>query len=239
MYAKVFRSIFDGSLYGNFEATVTFMAMLVVADRNGIVDMTATKLASTCGYPLDVVQKGIALLEQPDPLSRTPDEEGRRIKVIHSAGWGWEIVNFKKYLDMKTAEERREYFRVKKQEQRERDGQKCQNLSLDVSSVHLLDSEVDSKNKNVEKVFDHWRNVWNHPNAKLDPKRLRVIKAGLKTYSVEQLCKALTGYRKSKFHTGENKQRTVYDSITLHLRDSDHIEEGLKHAEAEEKGTWM
>lgn len=118
MYAKVFRSIFDGSLYGHFEATIVFLAMLVIADRNGTVDMTAEKLAAECGYPLDIVKKGIEQLQAPDPRSRTPDEDGRRIVLLHESGWGWQIVNYAKYRDIRSAEERREYFRLKKQEQR-------------------------------------------------------------------------------------------------------------------------
>lgn len=118
MYAKVFRSIFDGSLYGHFEATIVFLAMLVLADKDGSVDMTAEKLAAACGYPIDIVEKGLAELQQPDPRSRTPDEDGRRITLLHEAGWGWQIVNYAKYRDIRSTEDRREYFRIKKQEQR-------------------------------------------------------------------------------------------------------------------------
>lgn len=119
MYVKMFRSIFDGSLYGQFEPTVVFMAMLVLAEREGIVDMTTQAIAARCGYPLDIVQRGIAELEKPDPQSRTPDEEGRRIiRLEETRDWGWRITNYEKYEKIRSAEERREYFRLKKREQR-------------------------------------------------------------------------------------------------------------------------
>ena len=119
MYVKMFKSIFDGSLYGQFEPTVVFMAMLVIAEREGIVDMTPEAIAARCGYPLKIVLAGITELEKPDPKSRTPDEEGRRIvRLEETRDWGWRITNYEKYEKIRSAEERREYFRFKKREQR-------------------------------------------------------------------------------------------------------------------------
>lgn len=133
MYVKVFSSIFDGSLYGKFEATIVFLALLVLADKDGDVDMTPEKIAAASGYPLDIVQRGLDELEAPDPRSRTPDMEGRRIVKIHEAGWGWRIVNYCKYRDIRSTEERREYFREKKREQRAAAKSK---LSTNVQIVH-------------------------------------------------------------------------------------------------------
>src|SRR5277367_4375580 len=129
----MFKSIFDGSLYGQFEPTVVFMAMLVIAEREGIVDMTPQAIAARCGFPVEVVLRGIAELEKPDPLSRTPDEEGRRIiRLEDTRSWGWRITNYEKYEKIRSAEERREYFRLKKQEQRA----KAKGLSTYVHTVH-------------------------------------------------------------------------------------------------------
>lgn len=83
----------------------------------------------------------------------------------------------------------------------------------------------------VAKVFDHWREVWGKRKAQLDAKRLRVIKLALKSYSVEDLCKAVAGYRNSPHHRGENERRTPFDDIELFLRDSKHIEAGLQFAD--------
>lgn len=122
MYVKIFETIFDGSLYGQFEPTVVFLAMLVIAKREGIVDMTPQAIAARCGYPLDIVERGIAELEKPDPLSRTPDEEGRRIiRLEEHRSWGWRITNYEKYEKIRSAAERREYFRIKRAEYRARD----------------------------------------------------------------------------------------------------------------------
>lgn len=120
MYTKVFRSIFDGSLYGHFEATVTFLAMLVLADKDGEVDQTPAKIAANTGFPLDLVQKGISELQEPDERSRTPDEDGRRIVLLDAhRDWGWRITNFEKYNSIRNQQERAEYFRQYRKRKRQ------------------------------------------------------------------------------------------------------------------------
>jgi hypothetical protein len=82
----------------------------------------------------------------------------------------------------------------------------------------------------VERVFEHWKTTWNHPRAQLDPKRRLTIKRALKLYPAEQLCESISGYRNSPHHSGLNDRQTVYDEITLFLRDAQHIDAGLAHA---------
>ena len=112
MYGKIFASMYDGSIYGKWQAIVTFQQMIALADRDGTVDMTAAALAARTSIPLEIIEKGIKDLESPDSMSRTPDEEGRRIvKLDEHRPWGWRITNYQKYREIRTAEERREYHR--------------------------------------------------------------------------------------------------------------------------------
>lgn len=126
MYTKVFRSIYDGSLADNWQALVTFQQLLILADESGVVDMTIGAIARKTGIPLDILQAGVACLEQPDPASRTPDMEGRRIVRLDShRDWGWFLVNFAKYKALRSREEKREAdrerIRQKRQNATERD----------------------------------------------------------------------------------------------------------------------
>lgn len=114
MYAKVFAQIYDGSLCtsGPWQALVTFQQMLVLADQNGVVDMTAAAIARRTTIPLDIIETGIAALLKPDPESRTPLEDGRRIvQLSEGRSWGWQIVNFRQYHAIRSQEDRREYHR--------------------------------------------------------------------------------------------------------------------------------
>ncbi len=80
----------------------------------------------------------------------------------------------------------------------------------------------------VELVFDHWKTTWGKPKAKLDDKRRNLIEKAIEAYSVEDLCDSISGYRNSPHHTGQNERQTVYDEISLFLRDASHIDAGLR-----------
>ena len=79
----------------------------------------------------------------------------------------------------------------------------------------------------IERIFEHWKATWNHPRAKLDRKRRRLIDQALKAYTEADLRASISGYLNSSHHCGENEQRTVYDEISLFLRDAAHIDAGI------------
>lgn len=113
MYGKVFRQMYKGSMsMAGWEAIVTMQQLIVLADRHGEVDMTPQAISGETTIPLEIIQKGLALLEQPDPESRSPDEEGRRIVRLNpSRSWGWRVVNYQHYRELRDEEARRDYQR--------------------------------------------------------------------------------------------------------------------------------
>jgi hypothetical protein len=114
MFTKIFASMYDGTLATNgpWEALVTFQQLLILCDKDGIVDMTPQAISRRTTIPLEIVNRGIAELEKPDPDSRRKDAEGRRIvRIAPDRTWGWEIVNYAYYRSLRNAEERREYMR--------------------------------------------------------------------------------------------------------------------------------
>lgn len=122
MYGKIFSAMYDGSLYGNWEAIVTFQQMIVLCGPDGVVDMTPQALAARTSIPLDIIKKGIQALEAPDPDSRTPDLDGRRIERLDDhRPWGWRIVNYTRYRKLVDAETVREQNRARQQRKRDRD----------------------------------------------------------------------------------------------------------------------
>lgn len=82
----------------------------------------------------------------------------------------------------------------------------------------------------VDRIFEHWQTEYRKPRAVLDGKRRRTIQAALKAYDEATLREAITGYKNSPHHMGENDRRTVYDDVELFLRDSNRIEAGLRFA---------
>jgi len=101
VYGKIFESIYDGSLYGQWEAIVTMQQLIVLADADGIIDMTPPAIAGKTSIPLDILEKGLKILSQPDPYSRSPGSNGARIELLdEQRPWGWFLVNHIKYRDM-------------------------------------------------------------------------------------------------------------------------------------------
>lgn len=85
-------------------------------------------------------------------------------------------------------------------------------------------------NAETVEVFEYWKQVMNHPQAKLDSKRAKAIGARLKDgYSVGDLCQAVDGCRKSPHHMGQNERRTIYDDIELICRDGSHVDGFIKN----------
>lgn len=86
----------------------------------------------------------------------------------------------------------------------------------------------DSKQSDVDVVFDHWRQTHNHLRAQLDAKRRTLIENRLREYPQADLCMSITGFLNSPHHMGQNKQATRYDDIENFLRDAKHVDMGLK-----------
>jgi hypothetical protein len=95
----------------------------------------------------------------------------------------------------------------------------------------ISQKDMSGKPDQVLEVFRHWRLMWDHPRSGLDSKRRSTITKALQIYGADQLCQAISGYKNSPHHTGQNDRNTVYDDIGLFLRDSAHIDAGIRFAE--------
>ena len=155
MYAKIFDSMYEGTLYGHWEAIVTLQQMLVLCDPVGVIDMTPQAIAGKTSIPIEIILKGIEVLTSPDPHSRTPGEDGRRIATIDEhRPWGWYIVNHAKYQRLKSAEEKREADRVRMAEKRNTNKSShvatSRAASPEVAKVAHSDSDVDTDSNKVK-----------------------------------------------------------------------------------------
>lgn len=85
---------------------------------------------------------------------------------------------------------------------------------------------ISAKSRQIEEVFEFWKETTGHNKSKLDTKRRRLIDARLTDgFTVEELKAAVAGNKASKFHQGENDRATVYDGIGVIFRDAEHVEQ--------------
>jgi len=166
MYGKIFDSIYTGTLYGQWEAIVTFQQMIVLSDADGNLDMTPPAIAAVTSIPLEIIQKGLEVLAAPDPYSRTPGAEGRRIELIDGhRPWGWHIINHEKYRSLQDADtvraQTRERVRKHREEKRAVTDGNAQKRHTDTDT----DTDTKTKEKKPRAAFapPDWVDVdkWN------------------------------------------------------------------------------
>lgn len=169
-------------MVGDPDAQLVFVYMLANCDRDGVVDKTQEVITALTGIPLFRVRKAVVRLESPDPRSRTPDQEGRRIvRLDEHRDWGWLIVNRQKYRAMIDEDARREQNRERARRCRDRD---CHAPSRSVTLGNALcaqsetEAEVEKKESNTlsasADALRDWieffeSNVWPHRPRKGAP----------------------------------------------------------------------
>lgn len=117
-YSKLFSGIVTSSIWCEDDKTFkTFIAMLALTDASGHVDGSIPGFARLVGCTIPEMEHAIERLKAPDPYSRTPDNDGRRI--VEEPG-GWRILNYLSYRekgqarDGSRAEYMREYYEKRK-----------------------------------------------------------------------------------------------------------------------------
>jgi len=120
-----------------------------MADKHGRVRASISGLANRARVPVKDVRVAIAKFLSPDPDSRTPDNDGKRIEPIDG---GWRLLNYKKYRAVRDEEDRRAYKAEKEAERRERLRGQRGHMSPDVdTNGHNAEAEAEAEAEAVKK----------------------------------------------------------------------------------------
>ncbi len=104
-FTKLFSSLVHSTVWReDMHVKVVWITMLALADRNGEVQVSLPGLADASRVTIEQCQEAIARLSSPDQFSRTKANEGRRIEEIDG---GWAVLNYLKYREQRSADERR------------------------------------------------------------------------------------------------------------------------------------
>ena len=96
-YSKLFSSIVTSSIWCEDDKTLrVWFAMLALTDAGGNVEGSVPGFAHVARVTIPEMEHAVAVLSAPDPYSRTPDNEGRRIEVMPG---GWRILNYASYRE--------------------------------------------------------------------------------------------------------------------------------------------
>lgn len=124
-YVKLDAGILDSSLWVEDSDTCkVWVTMLCMAKPDGLVEATAPGIARRANLDIERTRKALAILEAPDPDSRTLADEGRRLRRVDG---GYEIINYLEYRtkDHTNADrQRRHRAKLKAQEDARHNGSK-------------------------------------------------------------------------------------------------------------------
>ncbi len=116
-YTKLFGSILGSTIWREDLATkVVWITMMAMADQDGIVKASVPGLAHLAGVTVEETESAVAKFLSPDPYSRSPENEGRRIEPVDG---GWRLLNHSKYREKMSLDDLRE--RARKRQQKYRD----------------------------------------------------------------------------------------------------------------------
>lgn len=134
-YNKLFSTIVTSSIWCAPEATFKiWVGFLAMKDSTGFVSGSIPGMANLCGMSIEKFEEALNVLLEPDPFSRTPDDEGRRLRAVEG---GWMVINSDKYDAAIDLEKRREQNRLaqKRWRDKNRSGDNKQNRNPDKQNV--------------------------------------------------------------------------------------------------------
>lgn len=235
MYGKLFASIYDGTLYGHWQAIVTFQQMIILCDADGILDMTPQALAARTSIPLEIIVEGIKQLEKADPHSRTPGEDGKRLELMDThRPWGWRIINHRHYRQLVSAQDRREYqkryYETVTKPARSglpTDVKTCQQSSTDSSHTDTdTDTEIETPPKAATSRRKRAAKTAIPDDFSLDPEMAEYAAARLPGVDAAQFFESFRGKALAKGWKYANWRQAFRDHVRSAAPGSGHWSEG-------------
>lgn len=96
-YTKLFSDIVDSSIWDeDAETKVVWVTLLALSNADGFVRGSVPWLANKARVDVNKCQHALQKLTSPDKLSRTPDNDGRRVEAVDR---GWIILNYLMFRD--------------------------------------------------------------------------------------------------------------------------------------------
>lgn len=139
-YTKIFGSLLHSTVWQAPAPTrLVWITMLVLADRDGLVEASVPGLARAANVTLEECEEALEAFLAPDKYSRTPDHDGRRIDAVRG---GWLLLNFEYYRELKSPEHIREHDAARQQRKRDRAAAERGASSRSVTDRHAPSRDV-------------------------------------------------------------------------------------------------
>ena len=156
-FTKLDEGILQSSIMAEDSDTFKiWVALMAACKGNGVAPVSPVFLSSVCHLSIETVMASLEKLQAPDPMSRSLDDEGRRIRRINR---GWKLINYhhyRKYLYSDSLEAIRQR-RHREKECDNRDVSRMSRNGRDISaSASASESSSLSLTKNIEEIKEGW-----------------------------------------------------------------------------------
>ena len=111
------------------------------------VELNTAILSAVFGEPEEIIQRAIDFLCTPDPKSRTPAEDGRRL--VQVGRYAYRVVNGVMYDKLRNEEDRREQNRLSQQRHRAGKTKKHKRVPPSGREVRFLNAETQEEQDRI------------------------------------------------------------------------------------------
>lgn len=149
-FTKLFSSITESSVWCESDRTLRiWVAMLARKNAHGIVEGSIPGMANLCRMSVDDFKAAINPLLKPDPYSRNPEKDGRRLEVVPG---GWSVINHLSYRDRPQDQEgsRAEYYRKYRLEKDQEKKSVSRNNMQQSDVSHNTDTDTDTDTEEIK-----------------------------------------------------------------------------------------
>ncbi len=179
-YTKLFSEIIMSTVWREKDKTrLVWITMLALRNRHHVVEGSVPGLADCARVSIEACRTALKVLSEPDPDSRSQEQEGRRIQKVDG---GWFIINGEYYRRKMSEDERREKNAIYQKNHRER--KKSVSTQSDISAKSAQteeETDADAEPKTKKKPpnplkgecdgFDLFWSEYPNKQAKLVAKR--------------------------------------------------------------------
>lgn len=108
-FTKLFGSLLASTVWRESDKVrIVWITLLAMTDQRGIAEGSIPGIADLARVSIEDCEMALGRLQEPDQYSRSQEYEGRRIEPVQG---GFRVLNYARYREKLSEDERREYQR--------------------------------------------------------------------------------------------------------------------------------
>jgi hypothetical protein len=150
-FTKLWAEITDSSIWNEDDKTrIVWITMLARMGPDYVVRASVGGLAHLARVSREDCEKALEKLASPDPDSRSPEEEGRRIKKVDG---GFFMINGEKFRQRRGDEEKKAYMREYMRQYRKNKASNVKNVNIckpeSIQEEEEEEAEAEAEEENI------------------------------------------------------------------------------------------